>query len=175
MGWSSQQQLSYATFMANYVRTYGQAIDCGDLALSGLATFAGENGLPVRLFDYEVRPRRWLEFDPQTDDWRRYRPWIMSELGAINVIENSRAISLADTRPGDLIMSQNHGPGSTGHTRIVTSLAPDDATGDYRVEWYQGNLPPVVPQRREALFRTIPNVYGASPRRWRFDNFTSPQ
>ncbi|MBA3512314.1 hypothetical protein [Sphingomonas sp.] len=171
MAWSSKQQSSYAAFMHNYVRNYSQPIDCADLALAGLATFAGQNALPVRLFDYEERPKRWLAFDPATDDWQRYSRRIRSEMGAINVIENSRAITLEHARAGDLIMTQNHGGGSTGHTRIITSIQLEEGQNDYLVEWYQGNLPPVVPERREALFRTIPNVYGASPRRWRFDQF----
>lgn len=173
MGWSTKQQQAYSSFMHGYVRGYSEPVDCADLALAGLATFAGQNGLQVRLFDYEKKPKRWLEFDPAAGDWRRYKRWITSELGAINVIENSRAIKLRDTRPGDLIMTQNHGGGSTGHTRIVTSLQWEDGATDPLVEWYQGNLPPVVPERREALFSTILNVYGASPRRWRFDQFSS--
>lgn len=171
MGWSAQQQRAFSAFMAEYVRSYDQPIDCADLALSGLAVFASENGLPVRLFDYEERPRRWLEYNPARDDWQQYRRHIMSQLGAINVIENSRAIRLDEARAGDLIMTQNHGGGSTGHTRIITGLTTDPATGDMVVQWYQGNLPPVVPERRERPFREIPNVYGASPRRWRFDQF----
>ena len=37
--------------------------------------------------------------------------------------------------------------------------------------WYQGNLPPVVPEKLTAYFSEIVNVYGNAPRRWKFDQF----
>ena len=61
-----------------------------------------------------------------------------------------------------------------GHTRIIYEMIKASAAleaSDYRVVWFQGNLPPVVPQRRESMFSAIENVYGNKPRRWNFDAF----
>jgi hypothetical protein len=37
--------------------------------------------------------------------------------------------------------------------------------------WYQGNLPPVKPEKRTDLFSNIEDVYNKQPRRWNFEQF----
>jgi hypothetical protein len=96
-------------------------------------------------------------------------------LGALNIIDNTKPIPLAAAGPGDLIMTKHSN--SLGHTRVIYSIR-EVQTGFWfwkqtktQVTWYQGNLPPVVPQRKEMSWDALlsgGNIYGNSSRRWRF-------
>jgi CMP-2-keto-3-deoxyoctulosonic acid synthetase len=92
----------------------------------------------------------------------------MLMLGALNIIDNTRKIQIANAGAGDLIMT--NWSSTLGHTRIVTEVKKTDA--DYFVVWYQGNLPPVIPERREGNFSEIGNVFENRPRRWNFAQFS---
>ena len=96
----------------------------------------------------------------------------MQQLGAINVIENSRNIPLSEVRSGDLIMHENIGSGDyTGHTRLLISARFDTNRRDYYLVRYEGDLPPAVPVVEEGWFKELDNVSGGSPKRWNFGQF----
>lgn len=97
---------------------------------------------------------------------------MLEQLGAINVIENSRKIELNEVRSGDLIMHENTlGGGYTGHTRLLVSAKYDPDKRDYYLVRYEGTLPPVIPVLKEGWFKELDDVYGGSPRRWNFGQF----
>jgi hypothetical protein len=168
--WTHEKTFAYRQFAKKFIATYDKEIDCADLALASLVEFAYDNKLPVRLKYYDGG---WKYYESAKEPKKEaFRKLVMRNMGALNVIDNSHSINLDEAGPGDLIMTK--WDSRLGHTRIIyeiakASLAPD-AT-DYKVVWFQGNLPPVVPQRREALFSTIQNVFGNKPRRWNFDSF----
>lgn len=173
--WSTQDQLDFAAFVPGFARDYATEVDCADLAIDALITFAARKRLPVRLFDFDnPRPnrKRWLTYDPRSDEWPAKRAFLMQQLGAINVIENSRAILMNEVRAGDLIMHENaFGGGYTGHTRVLISARYDPRQQDYRIVRYEGTLPPVVPVLKEGWYKDIDQVFGNSPRRWNFGQF----
>ncbi len=121
--------------MPTFAAAYSTPVDCADLALDSLITFAAQKQLPVRLFDFDGpgHSKRWLIYDPRVDDWHRLKAVLMQQLGAINVIENSRKITLPEVRAGDLIMHENDsGWGDyTGHTRVLLSATYDANQHDY--------------------------------------------
>lgn len=174
--WSAQDQLDFAAFVPDFAKAYGAKVDCADLALDALLTFAAPKRLPVRLFDFDGPPgkrKRWLTYDPRGDNWQEKRTFILDQLGAINVIENSRKIGLDEVRAGDLIMHENrNGGGHTGHTRVLISARYDAARKDYDLVRYEGTLPPVVPELKQGWFKDLSDVYEDTPRRWNFGQFT---
>jgi hypothetical protein len=174
--WSTQDQLDFAAFVPNFAQNYQDKIDCADLALDALITFAADRRLPVRLFDFDGPPghrKRWLTYNPRSDDWRTTRAFLLEQLGAINVIENSRKIELDEVRSGDLIMHENTtGGGYTGHTRLLISAKYDADKRDHYLVRYEGTLPPVVPELKQGWFSELDDVYGGSPRRWNFGQFS---
>lgn len=167
--------MDFAAFVPAFASSYASKVDCADLALDSLLTFARDRKLPVRLFDFDGPPgnrKRWLIYDPRRDDWNAKRAYLLQQLGAINVIENSDPIALSQARAGDLIMHENRfGGGYTGHTRLIISTAFSEVRQDYLVKRYEGNLPPVVPELKEGWFKDIPDVKGKAPRRWNFGQF----
>ncbi|HEU0133243.1 MAG TPA: hypothetical protein VFR28_00330 [Allosphingosinicella sp.] len=180
--WTAEDEERFATFVPAFVSGYDQKIDCADLALVALATFAGRNRLPIRLYDFDlprnpqfdrkIGSRRWIVFDPRRSDWQAYGRYISDQLGAVNVIENSRRIEMREARAGDLIMSKNEGPGDyTGHTRVLVASRWDSQRNDWWIGRYEGNLPPVVPVLKESYFGEISDVYMGRPRRWSFEDF----
>lgn len=92
-------------------------------------------------------------------------------MGALNVIDNSEAIDASDTKEGDLIMSK--WSGSSGHTRIVVSSKVVESGKDYSFTFYQGNLPPVVPEKKTQMLSNIDfgELEDKRPRRWKFASF----
>ena len=143
-------------------------IDCADLAISSLVDYAAKEKLPVKLKYYD-KGWKWLNFDPSSDKASTYKKKAMQMLGALNVIDNSKSIALHLAKPGDLIMSK--WSSTLGHTRIIYSTQLDKKTGETSVTWYQGNLPPVVPVKKQENFSSINGVYGGTPRRRNFDQF----
>lgn len=166
MPWQATDIDKYQLYAKSYIEGYDKKIDCADLAIACLADFASTNSLPVKL-KYYAGGWKWLEFTPGTTSAAAFKDKAMMMLGALNVIDNTHSIQLADVKAGDLIMTKWNA--SLGHTRIVHSIS-QDASG-YLVTWYQGNLPAVVPEKREGYFSTIENVFGNKPRRWNFAQF----
>jgi hypothetical protein len=167
--WTIEHTYAYRRFAKQYISTYSEKIDCADLALASLIEFAYESGLPVKLKYYD---KGWKPYDSAAEPSKAaFKELVMRNMGALNVIDNTHPIKLADAGAGDLIMSK--WDTRLGHTRIIFDIVPESAaqTPDYRVVWFQGNLPAVVPQKREELFSRIESVYGGSPRRWNFDAF----
>ena len=169
MPWSQAQISGYHDYAKTYISSFAKEIDCADLALACLIDYAGANSLHVDLKYYASKSWQWIRFPETGLTTADFKRKTMRMLGALNVIDNTVAIAIGDAKAGDLIMSK--WSGSSGHTRIIHSITRDPKTQVYNAVWYQGNLPPVVPQRKEADFSTIDGVYGGSPRRWRFAQF----
>ena len=171
MPWDNKAIEKYQAFTKNYISTYKKRIDCADLAISSLVEFAAENKLPLRLKYYD-KGWKWYTYKPKTDDAKKFRKLAMRMLGARNVIDNTKPISLGAAKPGDLIMSRwTASQGGGGHARIIYSISLDSKTKKYTVVWYQGNIPVIVPEKKTDLFSKIDSVYGGSPRRWNFEQF----
>lgn len=168
MPWDSATIAKYHAFSKDYVQNYQRRIDCADLAIASLVDFAAEGSLNIRL-KYYAGGWKWYEFDPKSDDAPQFKSKAMRMLGALNVIDNTEPILIGLAQPGDLIMSR--WSTTLGHTRIIHSITQDRKSKKHEVVWYQGNLPPVVPERREDYFSEIEGVYGGSPRRWKFKQF----
>jgi hypothetical protein len=171
--WSQADRDEYSEFMSEFVSSYTEAVDCADLAIIGLVEFAASRNLPVRLFDFELRPRRWFDFTPGSTDKDDYIARARAELGAVNLIDNTSPVHVSELRGGDLILSELPQEDSTGHTRIVTASHYDAGQDDWLIDWYQGTLPPARPAARQFLFRRIPNPHNVrlQPRRWNFAQF----
>lgn len=168
MLWDNGIIEKYHSFAKTYISTYKYKIDCADLAIAVLIDFAKENKLPVKL-KYYSGSWNWYVYDSNTDNATKFKDKAMKMLGALNIIDNTKIIPIVMAKPGDLIMTK--WSGTLGHTRIIHSVRFDPKIKKYKVDWYQGNLPPVVPEKRTAYFSEIGNVYGNAPRRWNFDQF----
>lgn len=168
--WTHEKTFAYRLFTRRYIAGYAGEIDCADLALTSLVEYAYESTLPLRLMYYD---HSWKTYDSASrPDNEEYKRLVARNMGALNVIDSSHAIPIADASAGDLIMSRLDS--RLGHTRIIYEITPivgESGAPDHDVVWFQGNLPPVVPQRRHAVFSSIEHVYGEKPRRWSFDAF----
>jgi hypothetical protein len=169
MPWTQAAIDGYTSFSKTYIAGFDEAIDCADLALSALVDYAAANRLPVRLRYFAKGKWDWYAMPAGSRKAASFKSNALRMLGALNVIDNTRKVPLASARAGDMIMTR--WSSTLGHTRIIDRITFDPAAGDYRVVWYQGNLPPVVPQRRTGLFGAIGNVYENAPRRWKFSQF----
>ena len=167
MPWSQENIGQYQQFSKNYIENFHEKIDCADLAIVCLVDFASQNSLPVKL-KYLAGGWKWYSFAPGVTNAVSFKDKATRMLGALNVIDNTKSIQIADAQPGDLIMTKWNA--SLGHTRIIYEIKKDGS--EYKVIWYQGNLPPVVPEKREGYFSQIANVFGNRPRRWNFAQFS---
>jgi hypothetical protein len=154
----------------NFVKPQ-KKIDCADLALSYLVDYAVANELPVTLMYWAEGGWKYYTVPADAGNAEPYKDWILDNLGALNVIDNSEAIDASDTKEGDLIMSK--WSGSSGHTRIVVSSQVVESGTDYIFTFYQGNLPPVVPEKKTQMLSTIDfgELEDKRPRRWKFASF----
>lgn len=168
MPWTNEKISSYYSFAKTYVSSYNSKIDCADLAIAALVEFSVKENLPVK-FKYYSKGWAWLNFDPQIDDAKKFKTKAMRMLGALNVIDNTKPITIGLAKSGDLIMSKWNP--ALGHTRIIYSVKPIPKDNKYEVVWYQGNLPPVKPEKKTDYFSNISSVYGGTPRRWNFEQF----
>ena len=170
MGWTNNDIARYHQFAKQYISTYSGRIDCADLAIAALVEFASKNKLPVKLKYYQGG-WKWMNYNPSVDIAAKFKSTAMKMLGALNIIDNTEAISIGAAKPGDLIMSK--WSSSLGHTRIIYSIDYAPKEKDYEVVWYQGNLPPVQPEKRTDMFSNIEGVFNDRPRRWSFVQFNN--
>nr|WP_319395072.1 hypothetical protein [uncultured Desulfobacter sp.] len=168
MLWTDKKIISYQTFVKTYISSYNSKIDCADLAIAALIDFSAKENLPVKL-KYYNNGWKWFNFAPEADDAKKFKTKAMRMLGALNVIDNTKSIPTAMAKSGDLIMSKWNP--TLGHTRIIYSVKPIPKDKKYEIVWYQGNLPPVKPEKKTDYFSNINNVYGGTPRRWKFEQF----
>jgi len=171
--WNEEYIQKYQEYSKTFIENYDQEVDCADLALITLIEFAAENNLPLNLKYYDSDSKGWQIINAASDDFKskdQYLVSITTNLGALNIIDNTKKISLNKATSGDLVMTKYNN--QLGHTRIVHSSTYIQKEKDYQIIWYQGTLPAVKPERRESLFKNIPNVYENKPRRWRFGRWT---
>lgn len=169
--WTYDKIFAYGLFARKFISGFGNEIDCADLALTSLVEFAYDNSLPVRLKYYASHG--WKAFESASEPSKEaFKRLVTRQMGALNVIDNSHGVALSDARPGDLIMTR--WDSRLGHTRIIYEIKATKSprgAADYDVTWYQGNLPPVIPQKRQAIFSAIEHVFDGRPRRWNFSYF----
>lgn len=168
MPWTSKKISRYYNYAKTYVSSYNEKIDCADLAIAVLVDFSAKENLPVKL-KYYNKGWEWLIFDPETDNTKEFKAKAMRMLGALNIIDNTKSILMGLAKSGDLIMTKWNP--TLGHTRIIYSVKLLPKNKKYEVVWYQGNLPPVKPEKKTDYFSNISNVYGGTPRRWNFEQF----
>lgn len=168
MPWDRGKIDAYHVYAKTYVSNYGQKIDCADLAIAALVSFAEKESLPVRL-KYYSGGWKWKTFTPGETNAKDFKREAMRDLGALNVIDNTKPVAVNAAKAGDLVMSK-WSP-TLGHTRIIYSVKYDSSLKKYEVIWYQGNLPPVVPEQKTDYFSNISGVFGGTPRRWNFAQF----
>jgi hypothetical protein len=189
-------------FSRSYVRGMirrGARIDCADLAIEIWIRFGERYGVPVSFRVWDSGRRRWLTADragvragrtfvrrfPTTAAFVR---WTQSNLGAAGLEDNTFAVAGGHRRAvaGDVFLWRyRHNVtgrrASVGHTQILDRVqqGPSGPMSD-RIDVYQGNLPPVVPQRRrnlasyfyrhrQAMIRGAPHTgipIGPGPRRF---------
>lgn len=180
--WSRDNINQYSQFVPRFVSTYPSEVECSTLALIALVTFAGQNQLPVRLFDHDrafgrfdrsAGTKRWIIYDPRKDDWKSYRDYIRVQFGATNVIDNSSKISATQAGPGDLLMTEYPSGEYTGHTRVLVEMRYDVSRRDFWTVRYEGSVPAVIPVRKEGWLKDVANLYENSPRRWNFAQFNN--
>ena len=114
--------MSYQQFVRQYISTFGERIDCADLAISALIKFASKNQLHVKL-KYYKNGWKWLNYDPSVDNAVKFRTIAMRMLGALNIIDNTMPISIGSASSGDFIMSRWNS--ALGHTGIIYSINYD--------------------------------------------------
>ncbi len=168
--WNDQFIKKYQSFVSEYISQFKDKTDCADLALSALVEFASQNNLPVNLTYYDNDSKEVKSFNAASDEFsnkNEYLETVKTNLGALNIIDNSKPIKLSEAGGGDLLMSKLSP--TMGHTRVIYENVFDKTSNDYWIVWYKGTLPPTVPVRQEGPFKKIPNIFGNSPRRWRFD------
>ncbi len=158
------------TFSRAYVRNMiarRRAIDCADLAIEIWIRFAERHNLPVSFRVWDSTGRRWMTATragvraggavvrrfPSYDAFIR---WTQSNLGAAGLSSNTFAVRgrHRSAVAGDVFLWQwrNNRTGrlaSVGHTQILDRVVRG-SSGDMSdtITVFQGNLPPVVPQKR---------------------------
>ncbi len=167
MEWNIEKQVKYQQFAKQYISNYSTKIDCADLGISALVDFSKQESLPIR-FKYYSNGWQWISYAPLSDDADIFKISAMRMLGALNIIDNTKKISISASRGGDFIMSR--WSNSLGHTRVIHTVTP--IKDKFKVVWYQGNLPAVIPEKREELFSNIEGVFDKQPRRWNFAQFS---
>jgi hypothetical protein len=160
------------SFSRAYVRDMirrRRAIDCADLAIEIWIRFGDRYGLPVSFRVWDSTGRRWLTAARAgvytTRSRTRVRAfastaafirWVQINLGAQGLIGNTFGVTGGHRRAvaGDVFLWQWRSVPTgrlarTGHTQILDSVArgPRGPMTD-TITVYQGNLPPVVPERR---------------------------
>jgi RHS repeat-associated protein len=169
--WTPEKIAAYSKFMRDFVRNYTDPIDCADLVLLGLIDFASQNGLRVNLKTYSGGG--WKYYDSASKSFNtvdEYKQAVLRDLGALAVIDNTRAVSPSDLRAGDVLMTQYPG-GQIGHTRVVTDVQCAGNCSDPNVTYYYGNLPPTSPVPDTRSLSKVPGgALSATqiPRRWNF-------
>ena len=172
--WNAQQIQTYSNFMANFISNYSEEIDCADLGLKGLIRFASQNSLPVNL-KYWANGG-WKYYDAASDAFSsvaQFESTVLMNMGALNIIDNTSAIQPSALQTGDFLMSR--WSSTLGHTRVVYSSQHNPRTGNTNVKWYQGNLPPVVPEMRSGNLSEIdPGTLplNQATRRWNFNSWS---
>jgi hypothetical protein len=126
---------------------------------------------PAVMLKYYNKGWEWLIFNPETDNIKEFKTKAMRMLGALNIIDNTKPILMGLAKSGDLITSKWNP--ALGHTRIIYSVKLVPKNNKYEVVWYQGNLPPVNPEKKTDYFSNINSVYGGTPRRWNFEQFNN--
>jgi hypothetical protein len=152
-------------------------LDCADLSIALVCEYAAINKLPLSWRVYYPAERRFVTFsntNRQFKDAESFRLWSQHFLGAMNLADNTDAITYDDWAGGDMILmdwnqsdaSPNFGDEEVWHTYLIGK--PDEVI-------YYGNISGgkalavtrVTGGSRMDMVRDHPDRYGLSPRRFR--------
>lgn len=169
------------SFTRRYVRDMirrGRAIDCADLAIEIWIQFGERFGVPVSFRVWDSTGRRWVIASRAGVHTQRGRTrvrsftstaafvrWVQSNLGAQGLIGNTFPVAGGHRRAvaGDVFLWQwrqisTRRLSRFGHTQILDSVTRGrGGPMTDRITVFQGNLPPVVPQRRVKAARFFYN------------------
>lgn len=153
-------------YVRNMVRRR-RRIDCADLAIEVWIQFGEQYGIPVSFRVWDSRGRRWMTATRSGvraggtlirsfASSAAFIRWVQSNLGTQGLIANTFAVPGGHRRAvaGDVFLWQyrharTRALARVGHTQILDGVVrgPGAPSSD-TITIYQGNLPPVVPQRR---------------------------
>ncbi|MBL4849660.1 MAG: SH3 domain-containing protein [Planctomycetes bacterium] len=170
----------YQTWAEARAAQYAEArtlLDCADLSIALICEYAAINKLPVSWRAYYPPERRFVTFtnaDKQFKDAESFRIWSQWFLGAMNLADNTDAITYDDWAGGDMVLfdwnqtteSPNFGDEEVWHTYLIGR--PDEVI-------YYGNISDgkalavrrVTGGSRMDMVRNHGDRYGLSPRRFR--------
>lgn len=167
---------AWAEARANQHTEERTKLDCADLSIALLCEYAAINKLPVSWRAYYPPERRFVTFtnrDKQFKDAESFRLWSQHFLGAMNLADNTYAVTYDDWAGGDMVLmdwnqseeSPNFGDREVWHTYLVGK--PDEVI-------YYGNISSgnalavtrVTGGSRMDMVRNHPDRYGYSPRRF---------
>lgn len=151
-------------------------LDCADLSIALLCEYAAINKLPVSWRAYYPPERRFVTFsntDRQFKDAESFRLWSQHFLGAMNLADNTYAVTYDEWAGGDMVLmdwnqseeSPNFGEREVWHTYLIGK--PDEVL-------YYGNISSgnalavtrVTGGSRMDMVRDHPDRHGYSPRRY---------
>lgn len=154
----------------------GTRLDCADLSIALLCEYGALHGLPVKWRVYNAPERRFVTIgneDRQFGSAEQFRLWSQYYLGAMNLADNTVAISYDEWAGGDMVLmdwnQSEEAPNFEGrevwHTYLIGK--PGEVV-------YYGNISGGVPLpvtrvtsgSRLEMVLTHPDRYGESPRRY---------
>jgi len=152
-------------------------LDCADLSIHMICEYAASNGLPLVWRVYYPAERRFVTFrntDRQFASADAFQEWSMWYLGAMNLADNTDAITYDEWAGGDMLLMDwnqtdeepNFGDREVWHTYLIGK--PDEVI-------YYGNITgsdPLPVTRvtggsRMDMVRTHPDRYRGAPSRFR--------
>ena len=173
--WTAADANAFATWVPNYVGKYSGALDCADLAIVTVIEFAKINRLHL---DFNLPSQKLRYNESNFINYELLKHWARKSLGARNIADNTKSVSVGQARAGDvLLFNWNQSPqipnGNHWHTFLWINSA----------KFYYGNLD--ENDNPVALDYTTPSrptpsgyhpadllkhgdLYGGSPRRWKF-------
>jgi len=168
---------SWAKERADKYVTDRTRLDCADLSIALLCEYAALNKLPVVWRAFYPPERRFVTVtneDRQFDTPEAFRKWSQWFLGAMNLADNTDAITYDEWAGGDMLLmdwnqtdeSPNFGDREVWHTYLIGE--PDQVI--YYGNISGGNALPVTrvtSGSRMDMVRNHPDRYGHSPRRYR--------
>lgn len=152
-------------------------LDCADLSIHMLCEYAALNKLPLSWRVYYPAERRFVTFsntNRQFSSPEEFQRWSMHFLGAMNLADNTYAISYDEWTGGDMVLmdwnQSDESPNFEGRTVWHTYLIgkPDEVL--YYGNISNGNPLPVTRVTggsRMDMVRNHPDRHGYSPRRYR--------
>jgi hypothetical protein len=153
-------------------------LDCADLSIDMIIEYAAANGLPLEWRVYNAPEKKFVTIkntDRQFDTPADFSTWSKHFLGAMNLADNTTAITYSQWAGGDMVLmnwnqspEEPNFPGRTvWHTFLIA--VPDELIFYGNID--AGQPLPVISTSsasRLDMVRTSPDRHGLSPRRFTF-------